>query len=286
MTEIKCPCKINLFLDITGKREDGYHLIESAFHTSSLCDIIQIKKTDSFSVSTSGRFKIECKEEDNIVYKVLKYFENELGLKDKYSVNIEKNIPSGAGLGGGSSNAACVMKFLNSKTEKKMSESELENIAVEFGADVPFFVRGGFQWAAGIGQALSPFDYVLDYGIILIYPNIHVSTKTAYETFSASDFDKGGYQKVKRLIQKRDYTFKEFVNMQYNVFEKNVFSMKREIENYKNAIENILREKIRMSGSGSAFYVIYDNKNKMQSDFIKLKNIFSNKLFLYAGNLI
>ena len=96
----KSPCKINLFLDIKSKREDGYHLIESLFHTIDLFDIIKIEEDKEFKISTSGKYKLNDNEE-NIVSKIFYYFKNEMNLKKNYKINIEKNIPTGAGLGGG-----------------------------------------------------------------------------------------------------------------------------------------------------------------------------------------
>ena len=111
MPIIKAPCKINISLDITSKRKDGYHLIESLFHTVNLYDIIAIEKADKYNIITSGKYALEDDKEENIVTRIFNHFKNNMNLNNDYNIHIEKNIPTGAGLGGGSSDAANIIKF-------------------------------------------------------------------------------------------------------------------------------------------------------------------------------
>ena len=274
---IKAPCKINISLDITSKREDGYHLIESLFHTVNLYDIISIEKSDKYSIHTNGMFALKDGEEDNIVTKVFNYFKNEMELINNYNINIEKNIPTGAGLGGGSSDAANIIKFFLSELNIDINDSLIESFS-RFGADIPFFIRGGLAWVSGIGEKIKNYNFILPYNIILIYPNIHVSTKLAYSKFVKDDFNKSDIFAIKNILDNRecfnnDINFKDIVSNTYNIFEKNVFNLDKRIEDIKLHAENIIKRKVSMSGSGSSLFALYENNDKkIDDDFNKLKS--------------
>ena len=168
MPTIKAPCKINLSLDITSKRDDGYHLIESLFHTINLYDIINIERSNEYNITTSGQFALEDETEENIVTKIFNHFKNNMGLNNNYSIHIEKNIPTGAGLGGGSSDAASIIKFFLSELNIEINNSLIESFS-KFGADIPFFIRGGCAWVSGIGEKIKNYDFTLPYNIILLF---------------------------------------------------------------------------------------------------------------------
>ena len=286
----KSPCKINLFLDIKSKREDGYHFIESLFHTIDLFDIIKIEESKEFKISTSGKYKLNDNEEDNIVAKIFYHFKNQMELKKNYKINIEKNIPTGAGLGGGSSNAATMIKFFLEELNIKPDNELIESFS-KFGADIPFFIKGGLSWVAGIGEKIYSFNFTLPYKIILIYPNINVSTKLAYSKFTENDFNKSDIFYIKNLLEKSGkINFNDLYSHTYNIFEKNVFNIEPKIKEYKEKAENEIKRKICMSGSGSSLFALYNQNDKneniiIEEDYNKLKNIFED-LDIYKLNLI
>lgn len=286
----KSPCKINLFLDIKSKREDGYHLIESLFHTIDLFDIIKIEESKEFKISTSGKYKLNDNEEDNIVAKIFYHFKNQMELKKNYKINIEKNIPTGAGLGGGSSNAATMIKFFLEELNIKPDNELIESFS-KFGADIPFFIKGGLSWVSGIGEKIYSFNFTLPYKIILIYPNINVSTKLAYSKFTENDFNKSDIFYIKNLLKKNGkINFNDLYSHTYNIFEKNVFNIEPKIKEYKEKAENEIKRKICMSGSGSSLFALYNQNDKneniiIEEDYNKLKNIFED-LDIYKLNLI
>ena len=286
----KSPCKINLFLDIKSKREDGYHLIESLFHTIDLFDIIKIEESKEFKISTSGKYKLNDNEEDNIVAKIFYHFKNEIELKKNYKINIEKNIPTGAGLGGGSSDAATMIKFFLEELNIKPDNELIESFS-KFGADIPFFIKGGLSWVAGIGEKIYSFNFTLPYKIILIYPNINVSTKLAYSKFTENDFNKSDIFYIKNLLEKSGrINFNDLYSHTYNIFEKNVFNIEPKIKEYKEKAENEIKRKICMSGSGSSLFALYNQNDKneniiIEEDYNKLKNLFED-LDIYKLNLI
>lgn len=286
----KSPCKINLFLDIKSKREDGYHFIESLFHTIDLFDIIKIEESKEFKISTSGKYKLNDNEEDNIVAKIFYHFKNQMELKKNYKINIEKNIPTGAGLGGGSSNAATMIKFFLEELNIKPDNELIESFS-KFGADIPFFIKGGLSWVSGIGEKIESFNFTLPYKIILIYPNINVSTKLAYSKFTENDFNKSDIFYIKNLLEKNGrINFNDLYSHIYNIFEKNVFNIEPKIKEYKEKAENEIKRKICMSGSGSSLFALYNQNDKneniiIEEDYNKLKNLFED-LDIYKLNLI
>ena len=286
----KSPCKINLFLDIKSKREDGYHFIESLFHTIDLFDIIKIEESKEFKISTSGKYKLNDNEEDNIVAKIFYHFKNQMELKKNYKINIEKNIPTGAGLGGGSSNAATMIKFFLEELNIKPDNELIESFS-KFGADIPFFIKGGLSWVSGIGEKIYSFNFTLPYKIILIYPNINVSTKLAYSKFTENDFNKSDIFYIKNLLEKNGkINFNDLYSHTYNIFEKNVFNIEPKIKEYKEKAETEIKRKICMSGSGSSLFALYNQNDKneniiIEEDYNKLKNLFED-LDIYKLNLI
>ncbi|OEJ13478.1 4-(cytidine 5'-diphospho)-2-C-methyl-D-erythritol kinase [Brachyspira hampsonii] len=272
MPIIKAPCKINISLDITSKREDGYHLIESLFHTVNLYDIITIDKSDEYNITTSGKFALEDDKEENIVTKIFNHFKKNMNLNNNYNIHIEKNISTGAGLGGGSSDAANIIKFFLSELNININDKLIESFS-SFGADIPFFIRGGCAWVSGIGEKIQNYDFTLPYNVILIYPNIHVSTKLAYSKFTPEDFNKSDLFYIKNMLDNKDINFERIVSKTYNVFEKNVFNLEKRIEEIKNKAEDIIKRKVTMSGSGSSLFALYKNDDTViEEDFKKLKN--------------
>lgn len=284
----KSPCKINLFLDIKSKREDGYHLLESLFHTIDLFDIIKIDESEKLKISTSGKYKLHDDNEENIVAKIFYYFKNQMGLKKNYNIDIEKNIPTGAGLGGGSSNAATMIKFFLEELNIKLNDKLIESFS-KFGADIPFFIKGGLSWVTGIGEKIKSYDFTFPYKIILIFPNINISTKLAYSKFTKSDFNNSDIFYIKNMLDNKTYNeinFNDLYSHTYNIFEKNVFNIEPKIKEYKEKAEKEIKRKICMSGSGSSLFALYDkNDNIIDEDYNKLKIIFEY-LDIYKLNLI
>lgn len=287
-TIIKSPCKINLFLDITGKREDGYHFIESLFHTVNLYDEIYIKESNIYSIKTEGKYRLDDNNENNICTKVFNFFKNYLNLEKNYSIRIIKNIPFGAGLGGGSSNASSIIKFLleESKTNLNKKQNNIYEFSSKFGADVPFFIRGGLSWASGIGEEIYNYPFVLPYRVILIYPNIHVSTKEAYSNFKSETFNKSDIEGVKKILENKKIDFKKFEKLLYNIFEENVFNLKPEIKEHKTTIENIVKRHTHMSGSGSSLFILYDKNENIDMDYDSIEKSLGNLFDIYKLDLI
>ena len=152
--KIKTPAKINLALDVTGKREDGYHTLETIFQTVSLYDIITVTMANNDKIFITSNTNRVPRNEKNIAWKAVEAFCSYTGKKVGVHIHIEKRIPSQAGLGGGSSDGAAVLFALNRLTNAGLSRYELCKIGIKLGADVPFFFFGGTAYASGIGEKL------------------------------------------------------------------------------------------------------------------------------------
>lgn len=180
---LKSPAKVNLLLEILNKREDGYHEIRTVFQKIRLCDTIDFSlKEEEGIVITTDRPGLSVGR-DNLVYKAARAFFSRSGYRGGIDVHISKRIPLGAGLGGGSSNAATTLKALNHLLDGGLSAKEMAAMGARIGADVPFFLAGwGSALATGIGERLRGID-LPKLWFVLIYPNFEVSTRWAYQNF-------------------------------------------------------------------------------------------------------
>lgn len=177
--------KINLTLDVLEKREDGYHDISMIMQTVSLFDLIIIDKTESgIEISTNLRY-LPCNEK-NIAYKAADAFFKESGINGGVKIRIHKNIPVSAGLAGGSGNCAAALTAVNMLYGTPLSKDKLCAIGASLGADVPYCFDGGTQLAEGIGEILTPLPKMPDAYILLVKPNINVSTGTVYERIDSA----------------------------------------------------------------------------------------------------
>lgn len=178
---IKAKAKINWTLDILGTNDDGYHVLDMLMQSISLFDKVEIIKQDEFLLQTDKKY-IPC-DERNTAYKAAQYFFDALGKEKQCLIKINKNIPSGAGLGGGSADAAAVLNGLNQLYGMPLDDKKLSELALKVGADVPFLLKGGFCRAKGIGEQMISLEakkYVLLLAMDFSAP---ISTKNAYSLF-------------------------------------------------------------------------------------------------------
>jgi 4-diphosphocytidyl-2-C-methyl-D-erythritol kinase len=175
---VNSPAKLNLFLHITGRRPDGYHLLQTIFQIIDYCDTLE------FNVSTSGTVDLQCNEpglmgEDNLILRAAKALQAETGCKKGADIRLLKRIPMGAGLGGGSSNAATTLVSLNHLWGTGLSTEDLCAIGARLGADIPLFVKGESSWAEGVGEILVPVHLPPRFYLV-ITPDCHVSTREIF----------------------------------------------------------------------------------------------------------
>ncbi len=173
--------KINLTLDVLGKRPDGYHDVKMIMQTVTLYDLVLVDKTMT-GISISTNLKYLPVNEKNIAYKAAMEFFNHTGVTGGCKIMIHKNIPVAAGLAGGSGNAAAVLKALNKLYNTGLSPDELCEIGLALGADVPYCIKGGTMLSEGIGEVLSPLPPIPECTILMVKPPISVSTADIYKT--------------------------------------------------------------------------------------------------------
>lgn len=173
---LKSPAKINLFLNITGKYPNNYHKIQSFFALLNLHDVIEITESETNSVAMNKEI-----DGNNIIIKALNFIRNHFGIKQNFNVKITKSIPISAGLGGGSSNAATAIKYICQKFGKTISQNDLNEIAHNLGADIPFFIHNQNALVEGIGEYITPFKLNKTLYLLAVNPNISISTKLIFE---------------------------------------------------------------------------------------------------------
>ncbi len=197
--EVKALAKINIGLDVTGIREDGYHEVKMIMQTVNLFDIIKIKKTSDGSISMTTNLKFLTVGDDNLCIKAAKLLKEEFQLKEGVSIELEKHIPVAAGMAGGSTDAAAILFGMNKMFNLQLSRKALMERGVKLGADVPYCLMRGTALAEGIGEVLTPIDPMVKCPVLIAKPGISVSTKQVYEALD-SCFDKVVHPDIDGLI--------------------------------------------------------------------------------------
>lgn len=249
--------KINLTLDITGRRPDGYHDIETIMQTVHIYDTVSVCKSESLTVECDDR---ELCGENNLAYIAAKRFFEATGINGGAQISIEKHIPKAAGLGGGSSDAVAVLRALKRLYGIKLSKKELINIAAKIGADVPFFMLGGTKLCKGIGEELSDVPKLPDCFIAIIKEGTKPSTGEIYKRFDSVGTDKRP-DTAKMLDSLRNKDLKGIAENLCNVFEKSV----PECEKIKTMLLNYGALGVCLSGSGPSVFGIFDDAEKAEN---------------------
>lgn len=274
---VKAYAKVNISLDVVGKREDGYHLLEMIMQNIELYDCLDLEKIKK-------GIKIECnkpyvpKDDRNLAYKAAKLFMDTYNIKEGINIKINKNIPVSAGLAGGSSDAAAVLSAMNEIYEKKVTVKELCSLGLEIGSDVPYCIIGGTALCEGIGERVTSLEPFKGHILVLVKPNFGVSTKDVY----------------KNLDIKRIYKHPSTETL-VKAIERN--DIKYVSENMKNVLENVtlkkhtvlrdIKEKMirmgaigsMMSGSGPSIFGFFDDMLKAQKCYEQFKEKY-NEVFI------
>lgn len=266
---IKAYAKINVLLDVVGKKENGYHLLEMIMQSIDLYDLIDVNKIEK-------GIKIQCNKSyipvnnKNIAYKAAELFINTYGINEGVSINIYKNIPTSAGLGGGSSDGAAVLKAMRQIFNVNISDKELEELGVKIGADVPFCINGGTAFCEGIGEIITPIEKFQNKILVVVKPKFGVSTKWVYSEYdNLSNVRKPKKEKILKAVKDGDVKAVS-LNMA-NVLE-DVTTSKYGV------ISKIKRDMIRfgavgsmMSGSGPSVFAFFEDSLSAQRCFEKMK---------------
>ncbi len=272
--EIKAPAKINIGLNITGKRDDGYHNLETFFYpVRDLHDKLTFELAESFSFHCNE--EIVNNDNENLVLKSVRLLEEFTGKKIFVKIELQKYIPIGAGLGGGSSDAAATLISLNELFCLNISYNKLIDIALLIGSDVPFFIKAKPAIGKSRGEDLTIKEIDLPYHIVIINPGIHISTKEAFQNINPMraniNYDEV-FQSVDSFQNNRDKIV--------NDFEDYVFSKYPEVKNIKDRLIDLGSEFALMSGSGSTVYGLFKEK----ITFDGLSEIFPKEYFIFISS--
>ena len=259
---ITFPCaKINLGLNIVNKRSDGYHELQTVFYPTKLTDTLEIKRMDDeFPIDTACDLKIygipvACNEQNNLVVKAYNLIAQDYDLP-RIHAHLFKQIPSQAGLGGGSSDAAYMIRLLDERFRLNMGNAEMERYAARLGADCAFFITAEPSYATGIGEILEPTDGPWDaldtYYIGIVKPDIAISTKEAFAHIVPQMPAKCCRDIVRQPIE----TWRDELT---NDFEKPLFALHPELADIKQRLYQEGAIYAQMSGSGSALFGIFDH---------------------------
>lgn len=253
---MKSYAKINLFLDVLKRNQKNYHEIESLFAFIDLYDEIKIHKREDIGVEIDVLNDTNQVIENNIIIKIYDYYLTKLANCHGYKVSLKKNIPIGAGLGGGSSNAAIFLKVMQQDFRNK--DIDLKEIAYKLGADIPFFLQNNAAIVKAIGEEICQKTTFPDLPALIIYPNIAISTKTIFanlKNFSdrKAKPPKKKYDSIQEII--------EYLNSRENLLEEVTCEVFPEIAKFRYYLHEKLASAklIRMSGSGSSFFALFSS---------------------------
>ena len=270
MVKVNSYAKLNLSLDILGKREDGYHLLDMVMLSVSLSDTIEFRQNSSLKIEIVSNSSSIPLDESNLIFKAAKALADychvkEYGLK----ISIDKNIPTEAGLGGGSANAASTLIALRKLWELNVTDDELAEIGLKIGADVPFCLQGGIARVKGIGEEIYRISAFLDCYFVIVLPSGGISTKTAFRQIDEkSCYARPSTDNLVLAIEEKSIS--NVASLLCNVFETSGVSTSS-----KEPIELLIENKAlgaSLTGTGSAVFGIFRNEKEAKNCVANIKN--------------
>ena len=273
MTEalhLESPAKVNLRLEILNKRKDGYHELRTVFQKISLHDTLHfsLKKEKGISIATDHPNLPVGKT--NLVYQAAQSMLKASDYQGGVHIEIKKQIPLGAGLGGGSSNAATTLKALNQLLKRSLSKRKLMEMGLEIGADVPFFIWEGAAIGSGIGEKLKKVT-LPDLQYVLIYPNFEISTRWAYQNFVLTN------QRIHFNLHKFLKTPEEISSILFNHLEEVVSRKYPQIEVMKNSLLSRGALGALMTGSGPTVFGLFQDDKSATGAYEKIKKMVARR---------
>ncbi|OGS18377.1 MAG: 4-(cytidine 5'-diphospho)-2-C-methyl-D-erythritol kinase [Elusimicrobia bacterium RIFOXYA2_FULL_50_26] len=247
------PAKINIYLEITGRRPDGYHTLETIFQTVSLYDTLAFEPKKSALTLTCDDKDLPC-DETNLALRAAVLLRDKNGVKAGAEIHLQKRIPMGAGLGGGSSDAAAVLKGLRKLWGLDVTDTALSELAVQLGADVPFFLKGGTVLGTGIGECLELVKNVLPASYLLVYPGFGVPTADVYRKLKLPLTRKRKITKIKNLLETGSVP-DVWSRYMFNRLEEVVLPEFRMVRHARDVLKSFGCPTL-MSGSGSTVFAV------------------------------
>lgn len=279
---VKTRAKINLTLDVLRKREDGYHEVEMIMQSIDLYDELEFKVTE-------GEITIRCDHpevpeyEGNIVYTIAKMLKKDFRVEKGIDIRIHKNIPVAAGLAGGSTNGAGALSALNELWGLHIEPSQLMDLGKRVGADIPFCLRGGTAVARGIGEKLEPLEALPATWMVLIKPELSISTPWVYSNLVLDRLDKrpGTREAIRAINHGR---IEEAIPHLHNVLEEVTIAAYPEIKEIKNHLENLGVKKALMSGSGPSVFGLCESYQQAENIYELVKDHYKDAFLVKTYN--
>ena len=255
--------KINLHLQVIGRRSDGFHDLCTVFQSVSLHDTIEISPADDI-IMTCGDERVPSGRR-NLVYRAAELMREKFGVDHGAKIHLEKRIPAPGGLGGGSSNAATAILALRRLWNLDVDLSDLHDLAEGLGSDVPFFLYGGTALGMGRGEIVEPIEDFREQFVLVVTPDVAVATRDAFKRLKVRSLTK---QESKRILQicrfdleSADFKYTSFKND----FEITVFAEYPEVERVKNTLLDLGAERAMLSGSGGSVFAVFDKEETRQA---------------------
>ena len=271
--ELNSISKINIGLNILNKRDDGYHNLQTIFYPLLLTDRLTFEKSDKTTFESDSLELNNLKS--NLIVDAKNLLEKHVKSKLNVRINIEKKIPIGGGLGGGSSNAASTLKALNALFNLKLSPKELSLLALQLGSDIPFFLNPVPCFATSRGEIIKRLQLSISFPILIINPGIHISTKWAFQQLKIKSSSNDLY----KIISKSLITLDDIKNYATNDFEEIVFKHFPLLKEIKEKLYLFGAEFALMTGTGSTIYGIFTNLQKARW----AKENFQTKFFTFLN---
>ncbi|KFZ25743.1 MAG: 4-diphosphocytidyl-2-C-methyl-D-erythritol kinase [Candidatus Izimaplasma bacterium HR2] len=275
MIKEKAYAKINLFLNVVNKRFDGYHDLEMVMASIELHDLLSFSKNPSGNITITSDTEITAKYEDNIVYKIALFLQEEFQVNEGAEIHIIKNIPIAAGLAGGSADAAATFRGLNRLWKLNLSLDDMAKLGINFGADIPFCIYNKLCIARGKGEEILFLKKKLKIPILLVNPNIRISTKEVFSKVVEEELKEIKISNMSSAIYNKNYEL--MARELHNSLEKIAFEMEPKIKEIKHQMIDLGLDGALMSGSGATVFGISKNKEKlkyvleiMKKDYFKL----------------
>ncbi len=265
--------KLNLSLDIVGKREDGYHLVRMIMQTVDLYDVITIEKQPQPGISLTTNRPDLPTDKDNLIFQAANLLLNEYTISEGVRIHLEKHIPIAAGMAGGSADCAATLTGINELFSLGLSKEELQQRAVTLGADVPYCILGGTALSEGIGEVLTPITDVPPCKILLVKPNIDVSTKWVYTTLRWNELT--SHPDIDGMIDAlNNHSLEEVSNKMENVLETVTIPSYPVIKQIKDKMMELGAANAMMSGSGPTVFGLFPNEEKGKAAYEICKEMY------------
>jgi 4-diphosphocytidyl-2-C-methyl-D-erythritol kinase len=258
----KAYAKINLFLNIVGKRFDGYHDLEMVMAALDLHDELSFKANETGEIVVTSNLPITEKMEDNIVFRVAKVLQEEFGVTKGATIHIEKNIPIAGGLAGGSADAAATFRGLNRLWKLKLTKDDMVKLSSNIGADIPFCIYNKLCIAKGKGEDLFFLDKNFHAYVLLVNPNIEIQTKDVFQQVNEEDLVERKITNMTNAIYNDNYEL--VVRELFNALEPISFEIAPEIRSIKNMLIDEGIRAVLMTGSGSTVFALSKSKKKLK----------------------